>query len=101
MLIENPLNSSELVFPVLECLHILGFAISVGTIALVDFRLLGLGMVRQSPSELGKDTFYWTLGGLILILFTGLLLFSSDPDNYYLNYAFMLKMVFSRFRDRL
>ncbi len=94
MLIENPLNSSELVFPVLECLHILGFTISVGTIALLDFRLLGLGMVRQSPSELGKDTFYWTLGGLILILFTGLLLFSSDPDNYYLNYAFLLKMVF-------
>lgn len=94
MLIENPLNSSALVFPVLECFHIVGFAISVGTIAIVDFRLLGLGMRRETPSQLGQDTFYWTLGGLILMLFSGLMLFSSDPDNYYLNYAFDLKMVF-------
>lgn len=94
MLIENPLNSSELVFPILECFHIVGFAISIGTIAIVDFRLLGIGMRREKPSQLGSDTFYWTLGGLILMLFSGLLLFSSDPDNYYLNYAFDLKMVF-------
>jgi len=94
MLIENPLNSSELTFPILECCHILGFAISVGTIAIVDFRLLGIGMRRETPSQLGKDTFFWTLGGLVLMLFSGLMLFSSDPDNYYLNWAFDLKMVF-------
>jgi hypothetical protein len=28
------------------------------------------------------------------MVFSGLLLFSSDPDNYYLNYAFLLKMFF-------
>lgn len=94
MLIENPLNASPLTFPVLECFHILGFAISVGTIAIVDFRLLGWGMRRETPAQLGEDTFFWTLGGLTLMLFSGLMLFSSDPDNYYLNIAFDLKMVF-------
>ncbi|HTA47665.1 MAG TPA: DUF6644 family protein [Bryobacteraceae bacterium] len=94
MLIENPLNSSELAFPIIECFHIVGFAISVGTIAIVDFRLLGIGMRRETPSQLGKDTFFWTLGGLVLMLFSGLMLFSSDPDNYYLNWAFDLKMLF-------
>src|SRR5580704_3827355 len=94
MLIENPLNSSPLTFPVLECFHIVGFAISVGTIAIVDFRLLGFGMKRETPAQLGSDTFYWTLGGLVLMLFSGLMLFSSDTDNYYLNIAFDLKMFF-------
>jgi hypothetical protein len=94
MLIENPLNSSPYSFPVLECFHIVGFAISVGPIAITDFRLLGWGMLKESPAELAKDTFFWTLGGLILMIFSGLLLFSSDPDNYYLNYAFDLKMFF-------
>jgi len=94
MLIENPLNSSPYSFPVLECFHIVGFAISVGPIAITDFRLLGWGMLKESPKELAKDTFFWTLGGLILMIFSGLLLFSSDPDNYYLNYAFDLKMFF-------
>jgi hypothetical protein len=94
MLIENPLNSSPYSFPVLECFHIVGFAISVGPVAITDFRLLGWGMLKESPAELAKDTFFWTLGGLILMIFSGLLLFSSDPDNYYLNYAFDLKMLF-------
>jgi len=51
---ENPLNESPLAFPILECMHIVGFAIAVGTIALVDFRLLGFGMLRQSAGDLAK-----------------------------------------------
>ena len=94
MLITNPLNSSELVFPTIECFHIVGFALSIGTIAIVDFSLLGIGMRRQSPAQLAKDTWLWTLSGLVLMFFTGLLLFSSDPDMYYLNWPFLIKMVF-------
>jgi hypothetical protein len=94
MQIANPLNASPLVFPVLECIHIVGFAVSVGPIAIVDFRLLGIGMRSETPSQLAADTFYWTLGGLCLMVFSGLLLFTSDPDMYYLNYAFDLKMLF-------
>jgi hypothetical protein len=94
MLITNPLNSSALAFPVLECFHIVAFAFSIGTIAIVDFSLLGLGMRRESPAQLARDTWLWTLGGLVVMLFSGLLLFSSDPDMYYLNWAFLIKMVF-------
>ena len=98
MPIENPLNSSLLTFPILECIHIVGFAFSVGTVALVDFRLIGIGMTDHSPAKLWKDTFTWTLWGLLAVVLSGLLLFSTDPDNYYLNYAFLLKMAF--FDDR-
>ena len=94
MLITNPLNSSAYVFPTLECFHIVGFALSIGTVAIVDFSLLGIGMHRQTPAQLAKDTWLWTLGGLVLMLFSGLLLFSSDPDMYYLNWPFLIKMVF-------
>jgi hypothetical protein len=94
VLITNPLNSSALAFPVLECLHIVGFALSIGTVAIVDFSLLGVGMWRETPAQLAKDTWLWTLGGLILMLFSGLMLFSSDPDMYYLNWAFLIKMAF-------
>jgi uncharacterized membrane protein len=89
----NPLNSSALIFPTLECLHIIGFALSVGTIAIVDFRLLGLGMRHQAVGEVAGDLAPWTLAGLVLMLTSGPLLFSSDPDMYYLNWVFDLKMV--------
>jgi uncharacterized membrane-anchored protein len=92
MLIENPLNSSELAFPVLECIHIVGFALSVGTIAIVDLRLLDIGMRHQTPAELHNDTWLWSLTGIIVVIFSGLMLFSSDPDMYYLNWSFLVKM---------
>ena len=92
-LIENPLNESALTFPILECIHIVAFAFSVGTVALVDFRLLDFGMRHQTPAELLKTTSAWTLIGLVVMIFSGLLLFSSDPDMYYLNWAFLIKMV--------
>jgi len=90
---ENPLNENALVFPILECFHILGFAVTVGTIALVDFRLLGFGLRRQAVSELAKALAPWTLFGLVLVLLSGPMLFSSDPDMYYLNLSFQIKMV--------
>ena len=90
---ENPLNENALVFPILECFHILGFAITVGTIALVDFRLLGFGLMRQSPAELARTFAPWTLFALISVLISGPMLFSSDPDMYYLNLSFQIKMV--------
>ena len=89
---ENPLNSSPLVFPVLECFHILGFGVAIGTTALVDFRLLDLAMKHQSAAQLVKNTRNWTLCALAVVIFTGLLLFSSDPDMYYLNWSFLIKI---------
>jgi len=90
---ENPLNESALAFPILECFHILGFAMTLGTIALVDFRLLGFGLRRQNAAELAKALAPWTLFGLITVLLSGPMLFSSDPDMYYLNLSFQIKMV--------
>jgi len=89
---QNPLNESALAFPILECFHILGFALTIGTIALVDFRLLGFGL-RQNAGDLAKALAPWTLFGLVVVLLSGPMLFSSDPDMYYLNFSFQIKMV--------
>jgi hypothetical protein len=91
--LTNPLNESPLAFPILECIHIVGFALSIGTIAMVDFRLLDVGMRRQTVPQLLKDTATWTLFGIVIMVFSGMMLFSSDPDMYYLNWAFLIKMV--------
>jgi len=89
----NPLNNNEWSFPLFECIHIAMFAMSIGTIAIVDFRLLGLAMRRQSPAELLKATWLWTLSGLTIVIMTGLVIFSSDPVRYYYNPAFRYKCI--------
>ena len=65
---------------------------SIGTIAIVDFRLLNLGMEHQTPAQLLNDTWIWTLVGIVIMVFSGLLLFSSDSDMYYLNWTFLIKI---------
>jgi hypothetical protein len=88
----NPLNNNEWSFPLLEILHILGFALSIGTIALVDVRLLGWGMKQSTPSQVLKGTAPWSLAGLVVMLTTGPAIFSSDPRMYLFNQGFRFKM---------
>ena len=92
MLITNPLETSELAFPILEILHIAGFGVAIGTTAAVDFRILGFGMMQQTPSQISKSTGWWMLGGLLVTIFSGLGLYSTDPDMYYTNWSFLFKM---------
>src|SRR5579862_10015456 len=90
---SNPLNNNEWSFPLFECIHIATFAMSVGTIAIVDFRMLGLAMRHQTPSQLLKDTALWTLAGLIIVITSGLVIFTTDPLRYYYNPSFRYKNV--------
>lgn len=89
----NPLNNNEWSFPLMECIHIAMFAMSIGTIAIVDFRMLGFGLKRQSPAELLKATSTWTLIGLIVVITSGLIIFSSDPLRYFYNDSFRFKNI--------
>ena len=88
----NPLNNNEWSFPLAECFHIAAFAMSVGTISIVDLRILGWGMVHQKPSQLLRDTSLWTLAGLIITITAGMIIFTTGPLVYYYNYAFRLKI---------
>ena len=89
---KNPLNNNEWAFPFAECIHILGFTLSIGTIAIVDLRLLGLGFRRQSAAELAKAMAPWTLVGLAIMLTSGPVIFSSDPVMYLYNQSFRFKI---------
>jgi len=87
-----PLNQNEWSFPVTEVFHIAGFALLIGTIFMVDLRLMGLGMKRQSAAEVLKGTAPWTLLGLAVVLISGPLIFLSDPVLYLNNASFRFKI---------
>jgi hypothetical protein len=92
--IQTPLNQYGFAYPITVCIHLAGMACGVGTAALVNLRLLGIGLTQRSSSHLWRDLMPWTLGGLTLTIFSGLLLFSIDPEMYYGNIVFRLKMLF-------
>lgn len=90
---SHALASGEWVFPVVQSLHFIGFAMLIGTVAIVDLRLLGFGLRQQKADELAADLDTWKWVGLSLILMTGLLMFSSSAVAYYRNSSFRFKMV--------
>lgn len=94
ILVENPLLESEGLFFIAECFHILGFALSIGTIAVVDFCALGAGPSSAGAGRLAKSLAPWTLAGLADMLLTGSLLYlGNDGAAHYLyNPAFRFKM---------
>jgi hypothetical protein len=80
------------IFPVIQSIHLAGLTLLVGTIALVDFSLLGLGFRRVPASQLARQLSPWTTAGLITIFATGPLMFWSDWTRYVKNPAFLVKM---------
>jgi len=90
--IADTLNSAEWTFALAECLHIGGFAVGVGTIALVDFRMLNLGLRRETSARILRYTELWTVIALLFVIFSGVALFLSQVDVYRVNLIFPLKM---------
>jgi uncharacterized membrane protein YhdT len=90
--IGNAIRRSSWLFPVIEAIHLLGLGVIGGAVLLVDLRLLGLGLKRQSAAQLTRDAQPWIVGSLILMILTGGLLFLSEATKCYYHDAFWFKM---------
>jgi hypothetical protein len=90
--IADALNNTEWAFPLAECVHIGGFAIGIGSIVLVDFRMLNLGLRNETAARILRYTEPWTLIALVFVVFSGLALFSSQTSVYLVNLIFPIKM---------
>jgi hypothetical protein len=90
--IGNAIRQSSWLFPVIEAIHLLGLGVIGGAVLVVDLRLLGLGLRRQSTAELARDAQPWLIGSLLLMMTTGGLLFLSESIKLYYHDAFWFKM---------
>lgn len=85
------MRKSLWMYPSVEIIHIIGFVTLVGSVAMFDLRLLGLSR-NISVASLSRHTLPWTLGALLLILPSGLLMFSAHATDFVSNEAFITKM---------
>jgi len=90
----NPIARWEWVFPVVESIHICGFTLLVGTVVILDLRLLGVFLRSQPVSRLARELAPWIWAGIVIQLTTGPYLFSADPHEYVQIAAFRNKMLF-------
>jgi hypothetical protein len=84
---------STVAFPVIEIIHVVAITLVFGTIAIVDFRLLGLGSNNRAVTELCRDVLPWTWAAFGVAAITGTLMFIHHATEYFSNTAFRVKML--------
>lgn len=89
----STVRDSIWMFPIIESIHVISFTIVVGTIAIVDLRLLGLASVQRSFRRISSDIMKWTWSAFILAVATGLMMFTTNARVYYHNPFFRTKMI--------
>ena len=88
------IRESILMFPVLEGGHLLGIAVSAGTIAVSDLRMMGLIFKKESASDVFHQLIPWTSAGFLMMMITGALLLWAEPVKLYNSIWFRYKVLF-------
>ena len=78
-------------WPISESLHFCGLALMVGTVGTFDLRLLGLGK-GIAPAVL-HYSIRFGVAGFVVSVVTGALFIFGQPDQYFYNNAFKVKVV--------
>lgn len=87
------IRSNELAFPWLESVHVLAITLVLGSIAVVDLRLLGLASVKRPVTEVLRNILPVTWIAFTVALITGSGMFLSNAVDYSKNFPFRMKML--------
>ena len=79
-------------YPSVEVVHIVGIGLLFGSIAVLDFRLLGFSR-SISVRRLAAHVLPWTAASFLLIVPSGLLMFTAHASEFVQSGVFVLKMV--------
>lgn len=91
-LLGHAIKYSKWDFAILETFHIIGIAVLLGSILVVDLRLLGFSMRRVTAAQLAGEFAPWTWAAFAFMVATGIPMFLSEAVRMSLNTAFFVKM---------
>lgn len=79
-------------YPALEVVHIVGIALLLGNLVLLELRVFGRGLALP-PKDLARLSLSVALCGFALAAASGLLMFATQPAELLANSAFTWKML--------
>ena len=88
---ETP--GTEWLFPIIETLHVMALTLVVGSIAMMDLRLLGIASRNSTVSRLSNEVLPWTWTAWGVAAVFGTLMFMTKAATYAGNLQFRLKFV--------
>lgn len=78
--------------PAIQSVHIVGIALVMGSVLMIDLRILGWAWTDQSLRHTTHRFGPWLTGSLWLLLATGLLMVVGEPVRELVSFSFWLKM---------
>lgn len=90
--INNQMHKSEYLSPAMNLLHLLSMVTFMGALLMVDLRLLGSGMKKQSLRSVARQAQPWLVAGFMGLLITGIPATTATAVQQYGNRTFWLKM---------
>lgn len=90
--LATSIREMGVLFPALESLHVIAISLVVGTIAVVDLRLLGVAAHCRSVNRLIRELLPFTWGAFVVAVITGSLMFAAMSIDYVKNTAFLCKL---------
>ena len=87
------LRTSDAALAWVESFHIFSIAVFVGTLAMVDFRLLGWSFRNVLVSEMTSRVLPWSIGAFSVVVTSGVLLFYASPVRAFHSVWFRLKVL--------
>ena len=86
------IRTSLWLFPAIECVHLIGLVMLGGSVLMVDLRLLGMGLRDQPVATVAGAGHRLLVGGIVLMLVTGIPLFLSEAIKCYYSPSFWVKI---------
>jgi hypothetical protein len=78
--------------PAIQSIHIVGIGVVLGSVFMIDLRILGLAGMDQTLGQTTRRFGPWLTGSLWLLLITGLLMVIGEPVRELVTISFWLKM---------
>lgn len=79
-------------FPMIETVHVMALVTVLGTLLVMDLRMLGWASTAVPVRKVSEDTLKWTWMAFVLAAITGTLLWVSKAHSYMINPYFLTKM---------
>lgn len=86
------IRDSKYGMPAVQSFHLVGLTILLTTVVAMDLRLVGFGLRDYTLSMLARQLKPWTVGAIVLVMSSGLLIFLATPGKYIDSHPFRLKM---------
>lgn len=92
--IGHGIRESKWIFAVTEVFHLFGLTLFLGTVLILALRLFGFVLTKKTVADVAREMMPWSMGGLILTISSGTLLFMSETTKCWGNIAFRYKTLF-------